>query len=287
MQKADCFALRQIMPAVWLCGLAAAGKGGDVLPKVTKAPTSPLVRRDRGSRRLPILDTLRGFALVSMVGYHLCYNLDDIFGVFLPWYHTTGAWIWQLFTSGAFLLLAGMCTHLSGKPLRRALRTGIAALGITCVTLVFMPDRHILFGILHCIAACQLIFMAAERFFRGVRPRLGLLLCVLLYIVTFGLARGYLFFGPFSVPLPQWYGSAGMFVLGFPSASFYSADYFPLLPNIFVFLAGHYLGYALPHLPQRIKAWSIPPLDFLGRRSMMVYLLHQPILLGILQVILR
>lgn len=252
----------------------------------TAAATPP---RDKASRsRMAVLDTLRGLALLSMAMYHLCYNLDSIFGVSLPWFYSAGAALWQLVTSGMFLLLAGMCTHFTRYPARRALRVGVAAALITLATLLFVPHELIVFGILHCMTWCLLIYAGGQRLLQRIPPRLGLVLCVLLYAATFHVPQGYLLFAPVSVALPaEWYLSYWLSVLGFRSPDFYSADYFPLLPNLFVFLAGHYLGSWLPRLSGHIKTWSVRPFAFLGRHSMTVYLLHQPILFGILWLAFR
>ena len=84
--------------------------------------------------RYPVLDTLRGLTLVEMILYHLCYNLNYIFDVPLPWFQSAGAHFWQFCICGTFLLLAGVCTHLTRRPFRRALRVGSAALTVTLAT---------------------------------------------------------------------------------------------------------------------------------------------------------
>ena len=280
-----------IQPATWRRPAKARmvdGKGCCTLLELKKAPIAYSARQGGEGKRLTLLDTLRGLALVSMMIYHLCYNLDGVFGVALPWFHSLGAWGWQLSISGTFLLVAGMCTQLSGKPMRRVLRTSLAALSVTLATWIFMPSQLVLFGILHCMAACQLVFAVAQRGLRRIPAWIGFLLCVFLYAATFHVVRGYIFFGRFAVFLPRsWYTSAGLSVLGFCAPNFYSADYFPLLPNLFLFLAGHYLGYGLTRLPQRVRSWSMPLATFLGRHSLPVYLAHQPIILFMLYLVLR
>ena len=84
--------------------------------------------------------------------------------------------------------------------------------------------------------------------------------------------------------LPAGWGRLpGMFILGFTTDEFYSADYFPLLPWLFLFLAGYYA--VKTGFIQRFKGLFGPlrvkPLAFLGRHALWVYLLHQPVILAV------
>lgn len=251
------------------------------MPAVHSKPSSPAQSPAFLPHRVSVLDTLRGLTLVSMILYHLCYNLDSIFGVPLPWYHTAGARLWQLSICGTFLLLAGACTHLTRRPVRRALRVGAAALVITLATYAAMPSELIVFGILHCMTLCLLFYAAVRRLLQKIPPKLGVLLSGMLFLLTFHVPQKYLFFPPFAIPLPQeWYLSYWLSVIGLLSPDFYSADYFPIFPYLFLFLTGHFLGYGLKKLPEKIREFSIAPFSFLGRHSLLVYLLHQPVLYG-------
>ena len=73
-----------------------------------------------------------------------------------------------------------------------------------------------------------------------------------------------------------------LFPLGLPGPGFYSADYFPLIPWIFLFWAGLFLWRFLrPYAEETVRGWpACRPLVWLGRHSLWVYLLHQPVLLG-------
>ena len=131
------------------------------------------------SSRFTGLDTLRGFTLISMILYHICYNLVYIFHIPLPWYHTIGAHLWQLSICCTFLLLAGVCTHFTRRPVQRALRIGAAALAVTIVTYIFMPRELIVFGILHCMTWCLFSYAALEKLLRRVPPKFGLICSVI------------------------------------------------------------------------------------------------------------
>jgi uncharacterized membrane protein len=85
----------------------------------------------------------------------------------------------------------------------------------------------------------------------------------------------------FSVPLPRFlFANQLTAALGFPPAGFLSSDYFPLIPWLFLFLCGYFLYRLREGRWQEFPPlhWRVPGLDWLGRHSLTVYLLHQPIL---------
>lgn len=89
--------------------------------------------------------------------------------------------------------------------------------------------------------------------------------------------------------LPQaLYASYTTAYLGFMPKSFFSTDYFPLLPWLFLFWAGYFLH----HLVGRgrlapLRRSVCPPLGWMGRHSLVLYLLHQPVILGVLTAVFR
>lgn len=103
------------------------------------------------------------------------------------------------------------------------------------------------------------------------------------------LRRGLMsFFGLAGVPLlylpRNWYANTLSAGLGFPAPSFVSSDYFPLLPWLFLFWAGFYLYRLRPETPA-VPDIRLPGIGAIGRRSLMVYLLHQPVIYGLLALI--
>ena len=73
--------------------------------------------------------------------------------------------------------------------------------------------------------------------------------------------------------------------LGFPPADFFSTDYFSLLPWLFLFLTGYFLFRF--HPPEGRKTRRIPLAAAIGRRSLLIYMLHQPVVYGVLSVLFR
>ena len=103
--------------------------------------------------------------------------------------------------------------------------------------------------------------------------------------------RGYLGFEQWNlVALPrEWYQNLMTAYIGMPPRNFYSTDYFSVIPWFFLFVTGYYL-YAVckkyDWLHRTFLQVKIPVVDFLGKRSLLVYLLHQPIIY-LLQELLR
>lgn len=245
-----------------------------VLHSDSNIPAGPL------TQRIVLLDHIRGFTLLNMIAYHALWDLTHLFDVSLPWYDGLGAYVWQQAICWTFILLSGFCWPMGKRPLKRGL-TLVVCSGLICLTTVLMvPDQPIYFGVLTLLSVCTLLLIPLERLLRHVPPAAGAAVSALLFAVTRNLGQGQLGFeGWVIAQLPDqfYYGWAAAF-LGFPDASFRSSDYFPLLPWMFLFAAGYFLKRMLPddficRFPLRAG-----PIAFLGRHSLTVYLLHQPVL---------
>ncbi len=228
--------------------------------------------------RILWIDELRGFALVAMILHHIAFNIvyfvklpTDGLSVFLE----SGAFrALQLLFIGVFLGLSGVCSHLSRRPLLRAGRVILGALAVTAVTYFVFPDAVIWFGVLHCLGVCMLLAAALGKYGKKVPPIAGVFASLLLFAITYRVPDGFLL----SLSLPRaWYAGGLLTPFGFADPFFQSMDYVPLLPHIFLFSAGFFLGNL--RLPK--GGGKFPVLGFLGRHSLKVYLLHQPILFGI------
>lgn len=231
-----------------------------------------------GTRYL-FLDELRGLAILNMILFHLCWNIDHLLNIPLPWYHGTAAHVWQLYICGSFLLLAGMCIHYTRHLARHILTLGGAAVLITVVTYLAGSETLIVFGILHCMTLCFLCYLLLRPLLLRLPAIPGLVLALMLFLFTYHVPQHFLGIGPFQITLPSaWYVSYWLSLVGLLSPDFYSADYFPIFPYLFLFLAGYFLG-KLP-LPDWMRRSHCRPLAWLGQHSLIIYLLHQPILYG-------
>ena len=230
------------------------------------------------------VDLLRGAAIVLMVLYHLVFDLNyfAVYDIDV----SSGFWLAVARTTASFfLLLVGLSLTLShsraqllGKEDRFRLRLvkrsawilGLA-LGITFVTYLFIGRGFIVFGVLHLIGLSLLL---AYPFLRLQRASIIFgLLFILLGIYLQNISVGF--------PWLLW--------LGLAPPGFYSVDYFPLFPWFGVILVGMGLGSLL--YPGYLRRITVPDLSsspfvrglaFLGRNSLFIYLVHQPVMIAIL-----
>jgi len=85
--------------------------------------------------------------------------------------------------------------------------------------------------------------------------------------------------------LPRgWYTNLATAGLGFPAPAFASSDYFSLLPWLFLFWTGFYLYRLRPEIPA-LPDIRLPGLSVISRHSLLLYLLHQPVLYAVLVVL--
>ncbi|MET3599284.1 DUF1624 domain-containing protein [Martelella mangrovi] len=224
-------------------------------------------------RRIHAIDAARGIALVAMAVYHFTWDLD-FFGYVPSGLSTRGGWaIFAHLIAGSFLFLAGYSLWMAhGKSLRLeafAKRLGIlvlASIAITIVSYFSTPNALIYFGILHAIAAASIIGLL----FRHVPAVITLVVAVaatlLPHVISFDTLDPWYF---------AWIGMAAH-----PPSS---NDYVPLLPWIGPFLAG--LAVSKLTLSWLKQQRQLPKtenlLTFFGRHSLIFYLVHQPLLFGL------
>ena len=233
--------------------------------------------------RLHLLDTFRGFLMIHMIAYHGLWDLVNLFGVSVPWYAGTTKYLWQQWICWSFILLSGFCWSMSRSHLRRGALVFGGGVIVSAVTCILTPGSRIIFGILTCTGSCVLLMTALEKLLKKVPAGLGAAASFLLFFVTRNCSRGSLGFeGLVLAPLPEGlYRNWLTAYLGFPQSGFFSADYFPLIPWLFLFVCGYFL-YRLLHdrgLEERLFGRGrVPVLGWIGRHSLLVYLLHQPAL---------
>lgn len=232
-----------------------------------------------GAVRRSELDTLRGLTLVSMIVYHACWDLVYLFGQDWAWYRSFGAYCWQQSICWTFILLSGYCWQLGRHPLRRGLTVFGGGVLISVVTFLVMPDSRIFFGVLSLLGSAMLVTVPLHRLLRRIPAAIGAVGSFALFLLLRGINGGTVCFGQLAVP--SWlYRDYFTACLGFPPAGFYSSDYFALLPWLLLFLTGYFLYDLLPRAPK--GEWRLPLITALGRRSFMVYLLHQPLVFALL-----
>ena len=239
------------------------------------------------------LDTLRGLALLNMLAYHGMYDWVYVFGRPSGWYDIAapGCHVWQQYICWSFLLISGFSFALSRRPVKNGLLTGLCALVLTGVTLLVMPSERILFGVLHLNACAILLTCLLRPLLEKIPAWWGLGGSALLFLLTNQFPSGYVGFEALRLcPLPAALYRPNWFWLGFPDLQrFYSADYFPLLPWLFLFWCG-YFGYraAVNFLKSPAPAPApLRPLNWVGSHTLLLYMLHQPVIFGCLWLVDR
>ena len=241
-------------------------------------------------RRIELLDELRGFAILAMIVHHLFLDIGDVLS--LDWgYKVFNALctIQPLFWA-VFIIISGICTRLSRNSIKRGLIVLAGGGIITLVTAVIMPlmgieKAQIYFGILHFLGCSMIITGALMPLIEKIKPLIGMLLSIVLFLFFYGINSNTLLFGLIKLPEP----STNLFApIGIFNDSFHSADYFSILPWIFIFFFGAFFG----ELAKKGKfpEWTYKKhskiLSFVGRNSLWFYLGHQAVLYALLYAVL-
>jgi len=228
---------------------------------------------EQAKQRIELIDAIRGFDLLVMIVHHICYDLCAFCG--FPWvWFTNPVWdVVHYLSAGTFIALAGVSSNFSRSNVRRGLRTLAIALAISVVTYVIgMPIR---FGVLHLLGVCMVLYGLTQRFWQGLPAWVTPLLSAAGTLATAGLVNGRLSAVPH------------LWMFGLVTPDFYSSDYFPLLPWVFVFLFGTWAGRYIR--ARRLPAWfyaaKAPRLAAIGRRSLQIYVVHQPVIYALTMLV--
>ncbi len=240
--------------------------------------------------RYGLIDTLRGVAIISMVLYHTVWDCVYMFYVNLPWFRGTLGHVWQQSICWTFILLSGYCMALGKHAIKRGITVFLAGALISVVTLMF-TSQGIRFGVLTLIGSCMIIGGLLLKQLSKCPPLIGAAISVLLFLLTWVINDGWLGIGGIElIRLPEAiYRGSFMSYLGFTAPDFSSADYFSLMPWGFLFFAGYFICRASEGrgISSILKKRGIPALNFLGKHSLVIYIIHQPIIYGVLWVIFR
>ena len=230
------------------------------------------------------LDFLRGFAITFMILLHILWDLDyfDIYSLNNTIYQSS------IIAQVMFFTLMGACLAVVYNKNQKSskiklylhlIKRGIwiISLGmiITLVTLIFMPERPILFGVLHCIGLCvilSILFLKLKHW--------NIAIAITMICTGFVLST-------IHTPNP----SALHLIIGLHPADFwiYTIDYFPIFPWLGVCLLGVSIGNMLYDgdkrrfkLPDISTYKPVKALSWLGQHSLAIYLVHQPVIAGAL-----
>lgn len=171
-------------------------------------------------------------------------------------------------------------------PLRRGFMSFFGGAAVSLITALVMPEDPVRFGVLTFLGTAALVTVPLSRWLRCVPPRLGLALSFILFLLVRDVNSGFLGFGGIPVLyLPAgWYANLITAAAGFPAPVFVSSDYFSLLPWLFLFWVGFYLYRLRPEEPI-LPDLRLPGLAAMGRHSLVIYLVHQPVIYALLMLI--
>ena len=224
------------------------------------------------------IDAIRGFLILCVLVAHTLYCGENMFGMFrLPAFLNT-----FLFTyaGSVFVILSGLSATLGSRSFRRGVLVFLCGMVLTLGSAVgvwlglLTEDFIIRFGVLHLLGLCMILYPLLKRM-----PDLTLLL--------FGLAvigLGY-WFTTFHVEVDF------LFALGLTKRGFTSGDFFPVFPQLGWFCIGILAGRGLyaekkTRLPQiDPDVWFLRALRFLGRHTLPIFLVHLPIIGGVMYLI--
>lgn len=232
--------------------------------------------------RYDLIDTVRGIAIISMVIFHCCYDVFMVYGRDPSWYSQPAVHIWQQSICWTFILVSGFVWSWgrSGN-LKRGIMLNVWGLVISGVTVLAMPAEAVWFGILNCIGCAVLLMIPMEPVLRRIPAAIGLVAAFALFVMFKDVQLGYLGVpGVFRLELPDWlYDCRVLTPFGFPFPGFRSSDYFPILPWLFLYIGGYFLNRIVMAVRplQSVARHGLAPLSTVGRYSIWIYLIHQPV----------
>ena len=249
-----------------------------------------MIKKIAGERAFE-LDALRGLAVVMMMLHHLIYDFRYVFGLdvfawqdsyfFIEWVRAPFVFI--------FLFVSGICCSFSKNNFIRAAKTAIVAFlfsGIFYVLSILSDsEMYVYFNVLHLLALGTLIYAVLSLIekkcsFKGVNAVL-ILSGVFFMWMAYPLSKISATFQPLLIPLSEQFAKGiGM------------ADYMPMVPWLGIFFFGALFGrlyyrekktlFANTAAPMRLITL---PFEFVGRNALLFYVLHQPIIIGVLYLL--
>jgi len=225
-------------------------------------------------RRIEIIDALRGFAVTLMVIHHGLYNVAAFLDA--PWwlYRNPVFDVLQALFIGLFIVISGVSSRFSRGNVERGSIVIVISVVITYVTV--RMEMPIYFGILHLLGFLMIFYGLTRKLWDRLPKKAAPVIYISLVIAS-ALARIYLSPGSNNQVVRDI-----LSVLGWRQPGFVSFDYQTILPWIFVFLFGTWVGEYI--IEGKFPSWfykiKVPFFPFIGRNALLIYVLHQPVLFG-------
>lgn len=216
--------------------------------------------------RIDEIDFFRGIAVILMVIFHIVFDLNFYLG--LPVSFSSGFWFYEGKTSALmFIFLAGISVNLSKNALLRGIKIFSLGMLITFITYLIDKSMYVKFGILHFIGLSYLF----SYFFK--KKDVPFLVATAFLSILIGIYFNSIFVG-----------YKFLFPLGLIYKDFSSLDYYPVFPYLGVFLFGVVFYKTFYAEGKRFlnKNTKQNIINFIGKKSLVIYLIHQPVIIGIL-----
>ena len=225
-------------------------------------------------KRIDIIDALRGFAVMMMVIHHALYNA--VIYLDAPWwfYRNPVFNVLQAIFIGVFLTVSGVSSRFSRGNVERGAIVMVIAVVITYGTTRL--GTPITFGILHLLGFLMMLYGVTSWLLDKIPRKVAPVIYISLTILSVLARRFYSPSSEYSVINDM------LSVLGWRQPGFVSFDYQPILPWIFVFLFGTWVGEYIRDgkFPEWFYEKKVPFFPLIGRNALLIYVLHQPILVG-------
>ena len=237
------------------------------------------------SKRYLEIDFVRGFLIWCMIALHFSWDLQHVFNLKYSLFSGVGKYF-ALFGSSSFFVLVGVSSTIQKNlypnkynfkaTLIRSLKLLSFAVMITLAMSLTYPENNIIFGAIHALGVSTLIIypFLTQRY-------LSLIIAILIYIM-----------GTYVANIPV--ATKWLIPFGFKYYGFSSVDYFPLIPNSAYAFLGVFLGnifyprglqvnilHKIEKYIETTKNLVVRFFVFSGRKTLIIYIIHQPILYGI------
>jgi len=252
-----------------------------------------MIIKTPSSNRFIEIDLLRGLAITLMVFGHILWDLD-YFG--LVSMNNTAYDMLQKIVPPLFFILIGMGLIVSKKRVEfkteqdennfykrlifRGLKIFSLGMIITIFSMILIPEKVVIFGVLHCIGLSVVLCVPFLKY-RNYN-----------FLFTIIILFSWLIIGQMYVNNPTFFH----LIVGFHQANVwkYTVDYFPLVPWFGVCLLGIMIGDWLYSTDKRMfrfpdisKYRPVKFFSLLGKHSLAIYLVHQPVIAGVLYFFVR
>lgn len=226
--------------------------------------------------RIDLIDAARGLSVLLMVIHHALFDAVEFLGAPVWIFSNPVFDILHYFFAGLFIFLSGVSSQFSRSNVKRGIKVFAVAIVLTIITYLPMINMPIKFGVLHLLGFCMMFYGVTRKMWDGI-PRVLAPVLYILLLVGSALAVD-------NIRID----ASFLWMFGWTQPGFFSADYFPIFPWLFVFLLGTWAGLFIVEkkLPKWFYETRVRVLPAVGKKALIIYILHQPVLYGITMAII-